>query len=422
MFSSSGAEDKDVSPVSPSSTTSSSSAYSPYSPAARHRRSSSAATLIHQQQDSLPANSPLNLQESLLEFSQLQDRIKKEQELLLDSRLSIDIQAFGGSGSFAGQSGAADAASMLCSSSAGGSARPREPQQQPPLMFADARMSGKEEGSMFEPVKSSFASQGAFAATSPLAGCSVPPVAAASIQLSDEKSGSFRPPAAIISRHQLLPPLPSYTHVRRRSETVTTSTVPTSHEPSASSATPFNIKLEPGTADFDLAIPSSFVNNNANSGSGSSSNAGNSCSSSSNSNVILRQFLQDTSFQSKFNLKPFDLGGGLSGFLSAPAAEEKQAADPHTPPPLTAKLEAVDSGASSGGLLEAVDSGASSGGLLEVKIEPVLDLAVQQVQKDIDTTCEMLTISKGKLAFIFFCSSVKKFLFNRNFVIICKLQ
>ena len=36
----------------------------------------------------------------------------------------------------------------------------------------------------------------------------------------------------------------------------------------------------------------------------------------------------------------------------------------------------------------------------EVKIEPVLDLAVEQVKKDIESTCSMLGIPSGEFEFI----------------------
>ena len=402
MFSSASGDDKEAAaacPYSPaSSSSSSSSAYSPYSPAARHRRSSSAL----QQQEMLTtsssmAGSPLNLQESLLEFSQLQDRIKKEQEQLLDSHLSMDIQAFGNNGNngggFAGQSLLAVEAPMSMSSSvssssatttkttttssfysvttaeAGGGSRMMK--DQPQLMFDDAF----ETSSSF----SSYNRQGTFvSAAAPNAARSsltiVPVGQRSQTSVADKSSSSsFRQPAAV-SRHQL-PPLPSYTQVRQRGSPVAAPTVaPVFAAVGGDNAASFSIKLEPGTtttmtaADLDeSATLSSFVNNNGGSGNNNGNSNGN--------NAILRQFLQDTTFQAKFNLKPFDLGGGLSGFLTATAAGQ----DEKRP-----KLEAAETAA------------ASSSGLLEVKIEPVLDLAVQQVQKDIDTTCEMLSIAKGR--------------------------
>jgi hypothetical protein len=283
--------------------------------------------------------SPLNLQESLLEFSQLQDRIKKEQELLLDSRLSIDIQAFGSSN--------AEAATTAAPF------RPGRPEQ----LFATAAPAAA--AAVFESSGSSNMRGLKISAQLTTA----PPSSTVASRISPPPpptttfSGGFKQPAS-----RLAPPLPAYTQLR----------TPDSSSLMIGSSSPFSIKLEPGTTTAAdslrettaaAAAPARSSNNNECSSSSSNSN-------SSGHHAILKQFLQDTSFQSKFNLKPFDLGGGLSGFVTAGAGGEKSA-----------------------GLEE--NSSSVSGGLLEVKIEPVLDLAVQQVQKDIDTTCEMLSISKG---------------------------
>lgn len=89
----------------------------------------------------------------------------------------------------------------------------------------------------------------------------------------------------------------------------------------------------------------------------------------SNSNALLKQCLSDTSFQQKYNLKPFDFGVA-TGFVSEEMTK--------TP---TIKKEPMS------------NTEIECGDLSEVKIEPVMDLAVEQVKKDIKTTCEMLGIS-----------------------------
>ena len=89
------------------------------------------------------------------------------------------------------------------------------------------------------------------------------------------------------------------------------------------------------------------------------------------SNLLLKQCLQDRSFETKYNLKPFDFGvttGFVSERSNSKAAisrseqkEEEEKAD--------------------------------------VKIEPVLDLAVEQVKKDIESTCNILSISSGESSY-----------------------
>jgi len=80
-------------------------------------------------------------------------------------------------------------------------------------------------------------------------------------------------------------------------------------------------------------------------------------------NLLLKQRLQDRSFETKYNLKPFDFGG-TTGFVSERSKTDVQRSEQ--------KKEE---------------------GKVDVKIEPVLDLAVEQVKKDIETTCGILAIS-----------------------------
>lgn len=81
------------------------------------------------------------------------------------------------------------------------------------------------------------------------------------------------------------------------------------------------------------------------------------------SNMLLKKCLQDQSFKTKWNLKPFDFGV-TTGFVSD-------------------KSKVTD-------LRRSEKEERSK---VEVKIEPVLDLAVEQVKKDIEATSEMLIIS-----------------------------
>lgn len=78
---------------------------------------------------------------------------------------------------------------------------------------------------------------------------------------------------------------------------------------------------------------------------------------------LLREVLRDTSFQKKYNIKliDFDFLGGIS-----------------------VKMEEPDESAQRD--------------LMRENIEPVLNLAIEQMRKDVDTTCSALGISPGELA------------------------
>lgn len=75
---------------------------------------------------------------------------------------------------------------------------------------------------------------------------------------------------------------------------------------------------------------------------------------------LLREVLRDTSFQRKYNLRPVDLGGVGTGYV------------------------------------EDMESGECVGDLAREQIEPVLSLAIQQLQKDFDNTCVALGIHPGE--------------------------
>lgn len=78
---------------------------------------------------------------------------------------------------------------------------------------------------------------------------------------------------------------------------------------------------------------------------------------------LLREVLRDTSFQRKYNLRPVDLGGVGTGFV------------------------------------EDMEPGECVGELAREQIEPVLSLAIQQLQKDFDNTCVALGIHPGESSF-----------------------
>ena len=75
-----------------------------------------------------------------------------------------------------------------------------------------------------------------------------------------------------------------------------------------------------------------------------------------NQNLTLCSFWLDTSFQSKYNLKPFNFGGVAEGFVIDGGGSKEAAA--------ACKLETV------GGLQAELED-----------VKPVLDLAVQQVRR-----------------------------------------
>lgn len=77
---------------------------------------------------------------------------------------------------------------------------------------------------------------------------------------------------------------------------------------------------------------------------------------------LLREVLRDTSFQRKYNLRPVDLGGVGTGYV------------------------------------EDMEAGECVGDLAREQLEPVLSLAIQQLQKDFDNTCVALGIHPGESA------------------------
>lgn len=105
---------------------------------------------------------------------------------------------------------------------------------------------------------------------------------------------------------------------------------------------------------------------------------------------LLREVLKDTSFQRKFNLKPFDLGGlnGLAQQLSGPQWA-----------PLRRTLSGGSgSGASGqlGGLIKMEECDDHLPQLDQDAIEPMISLAIQQMRNEIGNTCSMLGIAPGQ--------------------------
>ncbi|KAK3924925.1 DNA-binding protein D-ETS-4, partial [Frankliniella fusca] len=97
---------------------------------------------------------------------------------------------------------------------------------------------------------------------------------------------------------------------------------------------------------------------------------------------LLREVLKDTSFQRKFNLKPFDLGplAGLGG-LSPTLAQQ------------LAPLRRTLSGGSQGGGHGQVKMEDDLPQLDQDAIEPMISLAIQQMRNEIGNTCSMLGIA-----------------------------
>uniref|UniRef100_A0A1B6E6Z2 ETS domain-containing protein n=1 Tax=Clastoptera arizonana TaxID=38151 RepID=A0A1B6E6Z2_9HEMI len=88
---------------------------------------------------------------------------------------------------------------------------------------------------------------------------------------------------------------------------------------------------------------------------------------------LLREVLKDTSFQKKYNLKPFDIGGLGTAFKTE------------------IKMETVDSPEPGrhheGGEVCGVES-------MQDNIEPMLSLAIEQLKEDVNNTCSALGISR----------------------------
>lgn len=96
---------------------------------------------------------------------------------------------------------------------------------------------------------------------------------------------------------------------------------------------------------------------------------------------LLRSVLRDTSFQKKFNIKPFEIPRTTA-----------------TPPPNAGFQEGEKSIKMEG---ESSDNKGAEGNeiveeLTSEKIEPVFSLAIEQIKRDVDNTCNILGIASGK--------------------------
>lgn len=275
---------------------------SPYSPAGRRERNiSTQSTGCLQEVDM----SNINLQESLLEFTQLQDKIKKEQDLLLDSNLSLD------------------------SGLAGPSTYPPLPSPIPQHTVQSYQLPSP----AYHTVPTSGASQ-TFQSLSP-----------------DSSSSVKMEPLDFLEKSSLVHSSSSLSS-QSKSQTVTSQTLSnTQSSYIRSSSQPSVLSPSQSHQSYPSTQPQL-------------------------GNPLLKQCLQDTSFQTKYNLKPFNFGPA-SGFVSEQTSNklnQQQRSDNENKEHSTPTTE-------------------ENANISDVKIEPVLDLAVEQVRKDIETTCEMLSIS-----------------------------
>jgi len=116
------------------------------------------------------------------------------------------------------------------------------------------------------------------------------------------------------------------------------------------------------------------------------------------SHPVLKQYLEDMSFQSRFNLttKPFQFVPETrvidSGGKTKMAASEAQLTIPRQINSPRSSI-AEDSGRVETELMDDVKPVLE---ITEHQVKPVLELAVEQVKMDIETTCEILGITKGK--------------------------
>ena len=89
---------------------------------------------------------------------------------------------------------------------------------------------------------------------------------------------------------------------------------------------------------------------------------------------LLREVLKDTSFQRKYNLKPFDIGGLGTAFKTEIKMETVESTDP-------GEGQSGEASASC-----PVD-------LTQENIEPVFSLAIEQLKEDVNNTCTVLGLS-----------------------------
>ncbi|KAL0269009.1 UNVERIFIED_CONTAM: hypothetical protein PYX00_010756 [Menopon gallinae] len=96
---------------------------------------------------------------------------------------------------------------------------------------------------------------------------------------------------------------------------------------------------------------------------------------------LLRSVLRDTSFQKKFNIKPFDVPSDESSTASGYRPDEKEV-----------KMEGESSGGSKN-----TEGSEIVEELTSEKIEPVFSLAIEQIRQDVDNTCNILGIASDPM-------------------------
>ena len=138
---------------------------------------------------------------------------------------------------------------------------------------------------------------------------------------------------------------------------------------------------------------------------------------------VLKQFLTDTTFQTKYNLKPYNFAGLAEGFVidsgggggsisdggglpssggmvpSSGGIVPSSGGGMPTPTP-DGMLTAIKNSGGAATAEEKSGKTTATTATLELEdVKPVLDLAFQQFWKDIETTCEILSIPRGKTFF-----------------------
>jgi len=277
---------------------------SPYSPAERGERRISTQSAGLQEVDM----SSINLQESLLEFTQLQDKIKQEQDLLLDSN----------SGALSLETGLAGPSSF-------------------PMSMPAHRFSMSSESGQTYPLSPDSTQQSQDVKLEPL-------------DFLEKSSLVHAASSTMISSSK------THTVTSHTQQPSSISNAPTSRNPSSSSVHPSLLTMSSPTY---LHAPHHQQEN-----------------------PLLKQCLQDTSFKTKYNLKPFDFGL-TTGFVSEQSSTKLKAM----------QRSDVKKETQSEGPRQAQKSFKPN--LADVKIEPLLDLAADQVRKEITNTCEMLSISSN---------------------------
>jgi len=274
---------------------------SPYSPAGRGERRISTQSAGLQEVDM----SSINLQESLLEFTQLQDKIKQEQDLLLDSN----------SGAISLETGLAGPASF-------------------PMSMPSHRYSMSSESGHAYPMSPDSTHHSREVKLEPL---------------------DFLEKSSLVNTASSSK---THTVTSQTQQPPSVSNPPTGRNPASASIHPSLLTMSSPTY---LQAPHT-----------------------SHENPLLKQCLQDTSFQTKYNLKPFDFGV-TTGFVSEQSSTKHkslQRSDIKKEPQSEVSIQTHKPLKPS---------------LSDVKIEPLLDLAADQIRKEITNTCEMLSISPNPL-------------------------